>query len=93
MKMVRISKTDTVTVYRFIEVNEDDGNLDDNYIEEEWMPLKAMQTWTLPILDKSSPLELIITVKMRILIGKIERRIKDDSKRRTVDVVYESADG
>ena len=35
-KMVRISKTYTVTVYRFIEVNVDsDGNLDENYIAEE----------------------------------------------------------
>lgn len=41
-KMVRISKTYTVTVYRFIEVNVDsDGNLDENYIAEELDALES----------------------------------------------------
>lgn len=35
-KMIRISKTYTVTVYRFIEVNVDaDGDMDENYIAEQ----------------------------------------------------------
>ena len=55
MKMVRISKTDTVTVYRFIEVNEDDGNLDDNYIEEEMDALESDANLDLANIGQEQP--------------------------------------
>ena len=56
MKMVRISKTYTVTVYRFIEVNEDaDGNLDDNYIEEEMDALESDANLDLANIGQEQP--------------------------------------
>lgn len=56
MKMVRISKTYTVTVYRFIEVNEDaDGNLDDNYIEEELNELELHANLDLANIGQEQP--------------------------------------
>lgn len=36
---------------------------------------------------------LTITAQTKILIGKIERRIKNDCKRKTVTDLQESADG
>lgn len=57
-RMVRISKTYTVTVYRFIEVNEDaDGNLDENYIEEELNELELHANMDLANIGQEQPFE------------------------------------